>query len=278
MQVRILTMNVENVAGDPHRQEVLNRELRRLDPDLVALQEVIHNPERHQLDELLAGTNLQARHQAETMAYEPPWMDRYGGTAVATRWPHRVVETLDLRLHDATDVPWCTLAIVVNLPGEGEVLFIATTASWRLDAEGARERQVIALTELDARHRRPLPTIIAGDLNAGPEAASVRYLSGLQSLGGQSVCYQDAWAVAGDGHGYTWSVDNPRARSVMDQIVRQPGLRRRLDYVFIGSAHHHPNAHCHVKTATLAFDQAFEGTWASDHFGVVIDVEIGMDA
>jgi hypothetical protein len=37
---RILTLNVQNDEGDPRRQELLNRELRRLEPDLVALQEV----------------------------------------------------------------------------------------------------------------------------------------------------------------------------------------------------------------------------------------------
>ncbi len=278
MRVRILTMNVENVQGDGHRQQVLNAELRRLDPDLVAFQEVIHTPERHQLDDLIDGTSLQATHQAQAMAYQPPWADRYGGTAVATRWPHQVVDVLDLRLHDAADVPWCTLAVAVKLPGEGEVLFIATTASWRLDAESARERQAVAVTELDARHRRALPTIIAGDLNAAPAAASIRFLSGLQSLAGQSVFYHDAWAVAGDGPGHTWTSDNPRGRAVMDQIVRQPAHRSRLDYVFIGSAHAHPHAHCHVRTARLAYNHPTGTTWASDHFGVVVDVEIGNDA
>jgi hypothetical protein len=42
------------------------------------------------------------------MAYQPPWTGKYGGNAVApggTRWPHRIVETLDLRLPDAPDVP-----------------------------------------------------------------------------------------------------------------------------------------------------------------------------
>jgi len=32
-----------------------------------------------------------------------------------------------------------------------------------------------------------LPTIIAGDFNATPDAASIRYLAGRQSLGGRSV-------------------------------------------------------------------------------------------
>ena len=53
------------------------------------------------------------------------WADKYGGSAVATRWPHRILETLDLRLPDAPDVPWCTLAASVTIPDQGELLFIA---------------------------------------------------------------------------------------------------------------------------------------------------------
>jgi endonuclease/exonuclease/phosphatase family metal-dependent hydrolase len=61
----------------------------------------------------------------------------------------------------------------------------------------------VAITELDARQRGALPTVIAGDFNAGPSAASIRYLTGLQSLAGRSVRYHDAWAIAGEGSGHT---------------------------------------------------------------------------
>jgi endonuclease/exonuclease/phosphatase family metal-dependent hydrolase len=277
MQLRIVTINVQTDEGDPRRLELVNRELHRLDPDLVALQEVIHTNGGSQLDELLAGTELHGTHQAQVMAYAPPFADRYGGSAMATRWPHRIVEALDLRLADAADVPWCTLAALVPLPGEGEVLFIAATAAWRLDAEAARERQAIAITDLDARHRTSLPTIIAGDFNAAPDAASIRYLTGRQSIAGRSVHYHDAWEIAGQGPGHTWTVENPNARGEIEQIVRQPRHRRRLDYVFIGSWHAHPQAHCHVRAAALAFDQPTDGLWPSDHFGVVVDVEIGTN-
>ncbi|MGW5644695.1 endonuclease/exonuclease/phosphatase family protein [Saccharopolyspora sp. NPDC003752] len=270
----MLTINVQNVQGDPRRTEQINRELRRLDPDLVAFQEVVQTPERKQLDELLAGTGLHGTHQSDVMSYEPPWIDRYGGSAVATRWPHAVREVLDMRLAGATDVPWCTLAVAVPTPAAGELLFIGTTAAWRLDAEQVREQQAIALTDLDARHRRALPTIIAGDFNAAPEAASIRYLSGLQSLGGRSVHYHDAWAVAGTSPGYTWTADNPNARDVIDLAVRQPHHRRRIDYVFIGSWHQHPDAHCRVRSVELAFDEPIDGIWASDHYGVIADLEI----
>jgi endonuclease/exonuclease/phosphatase family metal-dependent hydrolase len=227
---------------------------------------------------LLQGTSLHGLHQAEAMTTVPPHADRYGGSALAARWPYRLVETLDLRMADAMDVPWSSLAAVVTLPGAGDLLFIATTASWRLDAEFARERQVLALTDLDARHRRELPTIIAGDFNAGPDAASIRFLSGLQSLNGRSVHYHDAWAVAGDGPGYTWTSDNPHARSVVDQIVRQPNHRRRLDYVFVGSWHAHPHADGRIRAARLAFDQAIDDLWLSDHFGLVVDIDVSGGA
>lgn len=277
MQLRIVTINVQTDEGDPRRLELVNRELHRLDPDLVALQEVIHTNGRSQLDELLAGTELHGTHQAQVMAYAPPFADRYGGSAMATRWPHRIVEALDLRLADAADVPWCTLAALVPLPGEGDVLFIAATAAWRLDAEAARERQAITITDLDARHRTSLPTIIAGDFNAAPDAASIRYLTGRQSIAGRSVHYHDAWEIAGQGPGHAWTVENPNARGEIEQTVRQPRHRRRLDYVFIGSWHAHPQAYRHVRAAALAFDQPTDGLWPSDHFGVVVDVEIGTN-
>ncbi|GAB2686010.1 endonuclease/exonuclease/phosphatase family protein [Nocardia thraciensis] len=113
MRLRIVTINVQSREGDPRRLGALNRELRRLEPDLVALQEVVDT--RH-LAELLEGTGLRGTHQSEVMAYTPPFADRYGGNAVASRWPHRVVEVLDLRVAGAADVPWCTLAAEVPLP------------------------------------------------------------------------------------------------------------------------------------------------------------------
>lgn len=278
MRVRILTLNVWNTEGDPRRPEVINRGIRQLEPDLIALQEVVHTAGTRSLETLLAGLAFHVTHQAEVQESVPRFSDRYGGAAVATRWPHQVVEVLDLRLAGMSDVPWATLAAVVKVPTEGEMLFIAATAAWRPSAEAVRERQAIAIADLDARHRRDLPTVIAGDFNAGPEAASIRYLTGRQSLDGRSVLYHDAWAIAGKGPGYTWSTENPNTRRGIDQIVRQREYRNRFDYVFVGSWDAHPKAHARVQSAEIAFDQPIEGIWASDHSGVVVDLEVGGDA
>jgi endonuclease/exonuclease/phosphatase family metal-dependent hydrolase len=274
LRLRVMTLNVQNTtAGDPRRLQLLNDAIRQLKADVVSLQEVMST--KH-LDALLDNTGLHGTHQSQVLDHEPPFVDQYGGTAVASRWPHRVVEVLDQRLTDAPDVPWCTLAAVIPVPDLGELLAIATTSSWRLDAEAARERQALALADLDARHRRALPTVIAGDLNADPDSASIRFLTGRQSLAGRSVHYHDSWAIAGDGPGYTWTDANANAAEEIGAVVRQPRHRRRLDYVLLGSWHAHPTARAEVRFATLVGPQT-DGAWASDHFGVIADVDFSCD-
>jgi endonuclease/exonuclease/phosphatase family metal-dependent hydrolase len=276
VRLRVLTLNVLNLEGDPRRQKILNAEIRRLDPDLISLQEVILDEERDQLAQLLDGTGLHGTHQARPLGYAVPWSERYGGTALATRWPHTVVETLDLRLPETGDVhPWGAIGAVVDIPGEGELLFVATTNGASLTGELARERHVVKLAELDERHRRKLPTIIAGDFNARPDASSIRFMRGLQSLEGRSVMYNDAWEIAGRGPGFTWEYDNPSAAWIMDYIVRQPTPRMRIDYVFVGSSQtEHLEGECRVQKAELAFDQPIDGIWPSDHYGVLVDLEV----
>ena len=75
-RLRVLTLNVENLEGDERRTKAINQEVRRLAPDLVAFQEVIRGPDRNQLDELIAGTELHGTHQADAMSYTPPYSDR----------------------------------------------------------------------------------------------------------------------------------------------------------------------------------------------------------
>ncbi|MEV8021361.1 endonuclease/exonuclease/phosphatase family protein [Streptomyces sp. NPDC086554] len=270
--VRVMTLNVWNNRGDAEaRMALIKAGLRRLEPDLVAFQEVLPD----QLPDLINGTRLHGTHQSQTVATEPPHADRYGGTAIATRWPHRIAEALNQRGTDASDIPWLTLAALVPLPELGDVLFIAPTTSFRLEAEAQRERQVLALSDLDARRRTALPTVMAGDFNADPDAACIRYLTGRQSLAGHSTHFHDAWEVAGSGPGHTWTAENPQAAEDIERLVRQPGHRSRFDYVFVGSPHAHPHAYARVRHAELAFDKPVGGVWASDHYGVVADVEVG---
>ena len=249
--MRVLTLNIQHDAGDQRRTSLLGKEIARLSPDLVALQEVRET----QLDELLAGSGLEyTTHQAEILDPPPENTARYGGTAIATRWPHTVLEALERRQADAH---WWTLAATVALP-EGELLFIAPTTPWRPDVEWARERQAHDVTELAARHVTSLPTIVAGDLNAAPEDPSIRYLS---------TSFTDAWTVAGVGEGHTWTVDNPLAAKEIARLIGDPAHRRRIDYVFTG-----PSAR--IRSARLVGTRPKSEVWLSDHFGVLVDLDL----
>jgi endonuclease/exonuclease/phosphatase family metal-dependent hydrolase len=85
-------------------------------------------------------------------------------------------------------------------------------------------------------------------------------------------------SAVSSGPGYTWTVDDPAGRAEIDHIIRQPGHRRRLDYVFVGSWHAHPDAHCHIEHAAVAFEGPVDETWVSDHYGVVVDMDIGPNS
>ncbi|HEU5473690.1 MAG TPA: endonuclease/exonuclease/phosphatase family protein [Actinophytocola sp.] len=271
MRVRVATINVQNDEGDPRRTGLLNRALRDLDPDVVVLQEVCYPDRRDQLAELTAGTGLaHTTHEAAVLTHKSTLADRFGGMAVATRWPHRVLDTVQGRR-------WWTLAVELTVADLGQALLITPCTPWQLDAAAARERQVLEIADLDQRHRRALPTIIAGDFNAAPDTAGIRFLSGLQSLDGHSVHYHDAWAVAGDGPGHTWSTDNPLAAAQIDLAIGQPGHRRRIDYIFVGSWHAHPTTQARITTAQLFADQPVDHVWLSDHVGVTADLDVTPD-
>lgn len=238
--MRVVTRNVRHDAGDPRRTDLLNHELRRLRPDLLALQEVRH-PE--QLTRLLAHTRLRhVTHQADVLRDQPPEADRFGGTAIATRRPHRVVDVVERRIDG---FHYWTLAVRVD-----DLLFVALTTPWQPEAANARHLQA---QEVTLRYGGMLPLIVAGDLNAPPEEAGIRHLS---------AHLQDAWTAAGSGPGFTWSADNPLAA---EEIARLDGTPGRIDYVFAGPGFQ-------VKSVRLTGERAVDGVWLSDHAGVVADL------
>jgi hypothetical protein len=57
-------------------------------------------------------------------------------------------------------------------------------------------------------------------------------------------------------------------------VIGQPGHRRRIDYVFVGSAHAHPAARVRILHARLVGDRPVDGIWLSDHAGVLVDLDV----
>jgi endonuclease/exonuclease/phosphatase family metal-dependent hydrolase len=116
--------------------------------------------------------------------------------------------------------------------------------------------------------------VLAGDLDAVPEAASIRFLRGLQSLGGTSVSYRDAWqTVHPDDAGHTFTLRNPLLMEESDVVQEQS---RRIDYIFVRAGESGPSLE--IAACDLLFDEPVDGVWASDHFGLVAELKVRPDA
>ena len=118
--------------------------------------------------------------------------------SIASRWPTGKVQEEALRVTPRVDRANSSAASRSLRPRAGPVgslLFAHHNSSWQLGFEHERELQAVAaerfaeplVGERDTSH-----VVQGGDWDATPDAASLRCWRGLQSLGGTSVCYQDA--------------------------------------------------------------------------------------
>lgn len=267
--LKVLSVNIWHDQGPwRDRLRLLRAWIERLDPDLIGFQEVLRGEGVDQLAELVEGRGY---HTDYVPAMRLPDRDHLEfGNAIASRWP--IVDRATLELPDRGD--WERRAAImarIDSP-HGAIGFACTHLHWRFHHGHVRERQVEAIAEW-AWKRRPeggLPPIVVGDFNAEPESDEIRYMKGLHSIGGRSVAFLDAWAVAGDdglsgeaGRGITWSNRNPYAR-----VEFEP--RRRIDYVFVGLPGREGRGA--VESCRVVCDEGEDGVWPTDHFAVFAEL------
>ena len=188
--VRVMTMNVWARHGDWRaRRAVLRSGLRALQPDLVALQETVVTDGYDQVADLLVTERVDPRESA-------------GSLLVAS----------------------------VDAPDSFDrVSFASPKPSFRLGLERGRELwAVLAAGRLeDVMGDRGGHLVLAGDFDAVPRSASMRFWTGMQSLKATSVAYRDAWeTVHGDDAGHTFSPPNPLVTSgnwPSAEVERPPG-------------------------------------------------------
>jgi endonuclease/exonuclease/phosphatase family metal-dependent hydrolase len=263
-RLRVLTLNVWGRGGVwADRRQVLIDGLRELRPDLLALQETIRTDDYDQVADLL-GPGFHVVHQ---LARHATGM----GVSIASRWPVGEVRELDLHLTPRTDdFPCTTLAAEVQAPSPiGAVLFVNHFPSWQLAFEREREVQAVAAARLvdEMVGARDMHVVLAGDLDAHPDASSIRFWTGLHALDGTSVCYRDAWESAHpDEPGHTFTPENPLVRD-----AARDWPYRRIDYILVRCGEHDGSTLA-IERCELAFDDPIDGVWASDHFGVVADL------
>jgi endonuclease/exonuclease/phosphatase family metal-dependent hydrolase len=262
--VRIATMNLWGTRGAwDERRAVLSEGFHALRPDLVAFQEAIHNDEYDQVSDLLdSGFHIVHQKDRESDGQ---------GVSIASRWPLGDVREVDLNVTPRTADFACTTLIAEVLAPEpiGPLLFVNHLPNWQLNFEYERELQsVVAACFIEERMaQKSIHVVLAGDFDADPGAASVRFWSGRQSLNGMSVCYRDAWESTHPGDpGHTFTPRNPL-------VADWDWPFRRIDYIFVRCGDH-GGPTLAISSCTRIFDEPSNSVWASDHFGLVADLAI----
>lgn len=187
--VRVATLNLWGRQGAwEARRSVLVDGLRTLRADLVAFQEAITGEGYDQVEDVL-GPGYHVIHQGVGLLG-----DGNHGASIASRWHLGEIREVDLHVTPATaDYPCGLLAAEVLTPDPTASMWFVAYGPWYpWYAERERELQAVAAARFvedllderrDIRH-----VVLAGDFNAVPDSASVRFWRGLQSLDGTSVC------------------------------------------------------------------------------------------
>jgi endonuclease/exonuclease/phosphatase family metal-dependent hydrolase len=263
-RVRVATLNLWGLHGAwEERGPVLARGLRELRPDVFAFQEAIVTDGYDQVADLLGPGYHVAHHGGR--------LEDGTGLSIASRWPLGEVREEASRVTPRSGPGEVAVAeILAPDPLGRTLLFAHHNASWQLGFERERELQAAAaarlieglLDEWEGSH-----VVLAGDFNAAPDSAGVRFWTGRQSLGGTSVCYRDVWESTHPGEdGHTFSPRNPLVGG--GEWASEPG--RRIDYVMVRCGDYGPTLE--VVSCERIFDEPVGGVWASDHFGLCADL------
>lgn len=282
--LRVVTLNFWGIEAPLDRRIALAvRQLRALDVDVVCLQEVrpVTGKAGTTTAEVIAGELGMAAHYAMAVAWEdgvhaklPAGQE---GLAVIAR------EILDARALPLPEPRPADVRLLLSaqVATAGGPIWVHTThLHYRLDDGVAREHQVLAVDEAIrgfGRGNTDAPQLLCGDMNAVPDSDEMRFLRGLTTLGGRRTHFQDAWLRLhrepgpGDGpaEGITWSSENALTRA-----LRSLDIDRRIDYVYVTSRKKDGRATVHDCRVVLTEREGPDDICASDHYGVLADVQV----
>ncbi|MBF0687503.1 MAG: endonuclease/exonuclease/phosphatase family protein [Cellulomonas sp.] len=266
--LRVLTFNVLAPANPDwaRRADLVVRTVRGLAPDVAAFQEVPVGDDGAFLRALMGDDVHVAVHRSP---------DEHGvGAALVSRWPLRDVEHVDQVVTRRPGLlPWLGSVVAdVDTP-LGTVTVAHHKPTWELDREGERVRQAVRLVDALARRPPTVARVVLGDLDATPDATSLRFLRGREPVEGRSTFHQDCWeTVHGDVPGHTFAPTNPLVADGQMATV----LPRRIDHVLVGGGAFGPALD--VVDCRRVLDRPVAGAWASDHAGVLADLALPTHA
>lgn len=243
-ELTVVTLNIyHDRDGWEQRRPLVIEGLRALQPDVIALQEVLqHETLRNQAADIAEALG----HRYHFVSVAPPGdVERYGN-AILTR--HPVLARSERRLEPLADSR--TVAHVrLDIDGTAVDVF-ATHLHWTAGGAAMRERQLAdVLAHVDARGG-DAPAILVGDFNAPVEAPE------LAALWPRFI---DAFGAANPGAGDVTTL-NPHWFG---------DDRRRIDHVLV------ERGRFEILESRLVLDAPdAQGTWPSDHFGVLARLRV----
>jgi endonuclease/exonuclease/phosphatase family metal-dependent hydrolase len=255
--IRVVTWNVWGRSGSwPERAPAMRAVLRDARPDVCALQEVWADERGNVAADL-----------ADELEMHWIWCRSAGviGHAILARWPMRGRLELPLPVA-AGDVSRNALSCVVEAPDGG--LPVTTTqlssAPWDSAMRCAQVRALVGF--LADREREAYPIVVLGDMNAEPDSDEVRLLCGHKTAPvRERFVLVDAWRYAGEGAvPWTWDRENPHVAATMEPSSR-------IDYVLVAPPH--DGRRGHVRAVRRIGEAPVRGVWASDHAGVLAELQ-----
>jgi endonuclease/exonuclease/phosphatase family metal-dependent hydrolase len=262
-RVTVMTWNIWWRFGPDWRarQPRIVETIRRVDPDVVALQEVWGTAETSQAHEYAEQLGLHAAFATPGLppVPDPPENpDQEGvemGVGLLSRWP--ILESRAVTMPARHQSPPAAMLTTLDHPA-GPLHVVVACLEWEPAYNDDRVAQAHAVVDLatDPTLDGPLPVFLAGDLNAAPDSPVLRPLHDVLT---------DAWtAGGGDPAAVTLASSHPSAPLEAEELIDQ-----RIDHIFVRPGQ--PGVRVEVESATLA-GEAIEDLFPSDHRAIVCDV------
>lgn len=240
----VVTLNLWHDQRDwPRRLDRIVRELRRIRPDVLCLQEVLQHPGLRNQAETL-GDSLGCRVQFASV--DGPERPKRYGNAVLT--PHRVISGGARNLEPADDY---RAVAHVRFEWRGHVIDAYSTHLHHTPQGAAiRATQIRHLLAYVDSTRGTGPVVLAGDFNAEPGSAEMKPLA---------ARYTHAF------HAVHPRATRAEAATFNRHFGPDPGV---IDHIFVGRGLRP------VVSAVLFRTVGPDSVWASDHFGVMARLEV----
>jgi endonuclease/exonuclease/phosphatase family metal-dependent hydrolase len=249
--MRVATWNIWNTQlGEDRWLKLVPELLRSEEADVICLQEVSRDsrgmPQSFSIAQKL---NL----LSESYQYAGKWKGREEGLAILSRFP--ITEMFRTTLSEGSDRMGRALFGVTLATDDGEIEVLTTHFSYPISDMLGRQKQAREATAFLKQRVELNPTrprVFAGDLNDTPPSSTIKIVK-------EHSGFLDACAEMEAGSRWTFASSNPH---VKPDLIPD----RCIDYIFCSE-------HWTVVASHL-FGRSVSGRYASDHFGVIAELEL----